>query len=425
MMSSSKNYDSHSNKKKNKHLLSILFLFLVLLFLPLSLANTQAFAQSAAVLEKENILLATTALPTINPSFSSDFYEREIAPFTPLYYDEVISKKTMNEFDSALIEDSVFENEIYLADEIGRPKYHFNRNDNIYLVDRRLVEHKGLYEPGATVHLYLFEDLSMYQNDLKELRIVKTSTIRNKNSELIATRLTIQLDDQGRIPFTNLGTIDDLFDMFPDKKRFTIDMFIDAKKDQRYDRNGYYYQPAGSVRGIETDGDHYTWPESPAISVNVETKTQARCCQCQTNNFIVQKVTDALQCAAFCKQNNQEFVSYGGECNVQEQAAQQETLPPPTPNTNNNNNAQVIIDETDQVTLVVEGDSADNNNGQNPDDTLEASQDQTELNDKTILDSFATTESKAIALAIIIGAIALVFAIAFFIHEQKKRRETA
>ena len=344
--------------------LVILMLILALMMLPTTFASTS-----------DKILVSPARLTPVPKSFAPDFYDRHIDNFDLFQRKYPVSTQPIGTLDGYSLFDHMdtpFFNTIFLADATGAPKYKFGELENIYLKDARIpitreefspshsrINYRNMYKPNDPVDVYIMLDFAFYSDELPKFRFLKSSDVESRTrGQFILKKLTVYTDDEGRIPFTNLGSMAEIIDLdvitSPGRNReglqesallgnsagqsgkggtydyanakgniladspylntFSFDLFIDAEQNGRYSSYGdHYYHPGDGLR--KEDKDYYITPEVPGFQVIREAPLRTGCCVCDTSKTTLLGINDIYECKEYCTALGQETSRWkAGSC---------------------------------------------------------------------------------------------------------------
>src|SRR3989344_3026425 len=272
-----------------KFALGVIYLLIVIVLVFIAYAQTDNMLISPARLEKVPIGYGSYGIENFYKLFDNEEGE------------ETIDVNMIDTYPNNKVS-SFFLNTIHVADYTGKPKFNFKSYENIYLKDRRfpikvdkfvpLYEYDEFtgyhYEPNAPVDIYVLFDLRFYENEKSRFKLLNTQYAESRTrSQLYIKKITVFVDEEGKLPFTNLGKIGDLYnkvknspssrvinregqgftsyalpghhgtydysdtpgnrlsdDQFSFKKIY-FDVFIDADGDRHYDERGHYYYIIG------------------------------------------------------------------------------------------------------------------------------------------------------------------------------------
>jgi len=334
-----------------------------LIFLMLILAT------AVSALEYEKAITPTTPLELIHKNFGTDFYNIQLRAYNNIP-EKIVSgfqpASQINSVDSVFLKNTIFEDTIYVSDALGNPKYEFKSNEHIYLKDNRIAyapefhfpkyesePYANMYVPNSAVDIYILFDIPFYEDFLPYFRILRSSTNDDLSRGKITRKTRVYTDSEGRIPFTDLGTIGDIMgeDVLPGSfdtnrldglhdrgaakgrhgtydyssqpgnrlrdtegyaGRINFDIFIDADTNGIFNVRGPAYRVPGKG-GRVTDGDYYLWPESPGFAVEMRERIDDRgCCRCARTTKKIVGVNDVFQCSQYCEGISEDLSGYAG-----------------------------------------------------------------------------------------------------------------
>ncbi len=333
---------------------SVLYILFVLVL------GTIAFAQT------ENMLISPSRLVKVPIGYGSYDVENFYAQFDNEEGVDIVDVNMIDIYPNKKVS-LYFQNTFHIADYTGKPRFNFKSYENIYLKDRRNSfvsnEYRGyVYEPNSPVDIYVLFDLRFYEDEASRFNLLRSFTSESRTrSQLYLEKITVYTDENGKLPFTNLGKIGDLYnkirnspssrvinregqgftsyalpghhgtydysdtpgnrlsdDPFPSSKIY-FDVFIDADSDGHFNTYGGHHYELG-IGYVKDDGDHYLYPETPSFSIERNTiRSFKSCCICEENAVELFNLGDISDCKLYCAKAGQTTVSWNkGICEVEE-----------------------------------------------------------------------------------------------------------
>src|SRR3989344_8814091 len=298
-----------------KFALGVIYLLIVIVLVFIAYAQTDNMLISPARLEKVPIGYGSYGIENFYKLFDNEEGE------------ETIDVNMIDTYPNNKVS-SFFLNTIHVADYTGKPKFNFR----------------------------------FYENEKSRFKLLNTQYAESRTrSQLYIKKITVFVDEEGKLPFTNLGKIGDLYnkvknspssrvinregqgftsyslpghhgtydysdtpgnrlsdDPFPPSKIY-FDVFIDANIDGHYNLYGNHYYSLGKGY-VKEDGDYYLYPETPSFSVERNTiRSFKSCCICEENAVELYNLGDITDCKAYCAKAGQATVSWNkGMCEVEE-----------------------------------------------------------------------------------------------------------
>src|SRR3989344_7066253 len=316
--------------------------------------------------QAENMLISSSRLEKVPIGYGSYGIENFYKQFDNEQGAETVDTNMIDSYPNRKAS-LFFQNRFHIADYTGKPRFNFKSYENVYLKDRRnsyvSKDYKGdLYEPNSPIDIYVLFDLKFYANEVSRFKLLRSFTAESRTrSQLYIEKITVYTDENGKLPFTNLGKIGDLYnkvrnspssrvinregqgftsyslpghhgtydysdtpgnilsdDPFPPSKIY-FDVFIDSNGNGHYTDEGGHYYSLG-IGYVQEDRDYYLYPETPSFSVERNTiRSFKSCCICEENAVELFDLGDITDCKAYCAKAGQATVSWNkGMCEVEE-----------------------------------------------------------------------------------------------------------